>query len=343
MEVHSRKGRYLRLNFFLNIILQHKKGNEEIRELLDVSNDIAFRLSNVSKQAEVPLICEYSFANVTISSSYWNGTQGNISNCNSKNASFHLASIRFPNRKEDGEIGNMASYIELPKDIGKTPFKSAGVFIAASDLIQLLLPGSNNRQVLTSITFISSINVFKKQISERSDYKAVNSPIISYTLYNPNATSFAEEAPLPNDSYVQLVFRHEVNAKYPSFRTLRRDKDYEGEESTVMDSSICSFLVQNETTDSNSTWMWDNKGCRVISMNSTHTVCKCTHLTAFADLMGFHQFVVSQSKIKIVFWTHFKINNIFTGKISCTRCYKHDVHCIIDNWFVCNAFHPPYI
>jgi len=127
------------------------------------------------------------------------------------------------------------------------------------------------------------------------EYKEVNSPLISFTLYNPKANTSDEEAPLPNDSYVQLVFKHVVDAKYPSFRTLRRDPDYEGEESTVMGSSICSFLELNKT-NSKVYWTWDDEGCRVLSTNSTHTVCKCTHLTGFADLMDFHDFDVSYLK-----------------------------------------------
>ncbi len=145
---------------FYNVLLQQGKGDNEFLDLLDVSNDIAFRLSNVSKQAEVPLICEYSFSNVTISSSYWNGSQSNISVC-SKNETFQLASLRFPNRKDNDGMENLTSYIELPKDIGKTPFKTSGVFIAASDLIQLLLPGSDNMQVLSyTLLSPSCINLF---------------------------------------------------------------------------------------------------------------------------------------------------------------------------------------
>ncbi len=138
-------------------------------------------------------------------------------------------------------------------------------------------------------------------------------------MYNPEAKFFNEEAPLPNDSYVQLVFRHEVNAKYPSFRTLRRSRDYEGEESTVMDSSICSFLSKNEDVNNNS-WVWRNKGCRVLSTNSTHTICKCTHLTGFANLMDFHDFAVSHSK-KNNLLDEFIKNYTFTGTVSGVRYY----------------------
>lgn len=127
------------------------------------------------------------------------------------------------------------------------------------------------------------------------DYKEVNSPLISYTLYDPDANDSTQVAKLPNDSYVQLVFRHEVKAKYPPVRTIRRDRDEGEANSTVMGSSICSFLELNQTNE-NGNWTWDGNGCRVLLTNSTHTVCKCTHLTGFADLMDFHDFVVSYLK-----------------------------------------------
>jgi len=56
-------------------------------------------------------------------------------------------SLRFPFRNEAELVDMVESYIELPKEIGERPFKTAGVFITASNLIKLLLPGSENRQV----------------------------------------------------------------------------------------------------------------------------------------------------------------------------------------------------
>jgi len=114
-------------------------------------------------------------------------------------------------------------------------------------------------------------------------------------LYDPDANNAAQVAKLPDGSYIQLVFKHEVNAKYPTVRTIRRDRDEGEENSTVIGSSICSFLALN-TSLNNGYWTWDNEGCRVISTNSTYTVCKCTHLTGFANLMDFHNFVVSHSE-----------------------------------------------
>lgn len=143
----------------------------------------------------MPLICEYSFSNVTISSSYWNGSQGNISDCHSKNTSFHFTSLRFPNRQIDDAMESLTSYIELPKDINKTPFKAAGVFIAASDLIQLLLPGSDNMQVLSYTLLIPSyINVFlKKHLVNGSTPKKLIVHLSSTHYTIPRRTRFMKK------------------------------------------------------------------------------------------------------------------------------------------------------
>jgi len=124
------------------ILKQQTKGDEEILELLRVSNDIGFRLSNVSELAALPLLCEIPFYNVTIMSSYWDESQGNLSDCTLKNVSFKENFYRFPMNNDTKKI---ESYIVIPDKIKEKSYKTAGVFIAASKLIQLLLPGSENR------------------------------------------------------------------------------------------------------------------------------------------------------------------------------------------------------
>ena len=42
-------------------------------------------------------------------------------------------------------------------------------------------------------------------------------------------------------------------------------------------------------------WHWSNDGCSLVSYNRTHTVCKCNHLTGFANLMDFHNYTVNLS------------------------------------------------
>ena len=123
------------------ILKQQTKGDEEILELLRVSNDIGFRLSNVSELAALPLLCEIPFDNVTIMSSYWDESQGSLSDCALNNVSFKEKFYRFPMN----DVEKIESYIVLPDQIKDKSYKTAGVFIAASKLIQLLLPGSENR------------------------------------------------------------------------------------------------------------------------------------------------------------------------------------------------------
>ena len=143
--------------------------------------------------------------------------------------------------------------------------------------------------------------------SKGADYKdiEVNSPLISFTLYDPEAKEGAEVKSFSfNDSYVELVFKHEIGAKYPPVKTIHRDL-MDGEvRSAVIDSSICSYLSFNGSDNNSenfgdtneSFWTWDDKGCHVASTNRTHTVCRCNHLTGFGNLMNFHNYTVSNEK-----------------------------------------------
>ena len=133
-----------------------QQGDEGILKLLDVSNDIAFRLSHVSKLAGIPLHCEISSVNITISSSYWDQVQGPnaVVDCDLKEIESE-ALLRFPSEKSGSLMGNVTSYILLPKEIKENAYKAGGVFIAASKLVRQLLPGYNNRHV--SITYRSKL------------------------------------------------------------------------------------------------------------------------------------------------------------------------------------------
>jgi len=121
-------------------------------KLLEVSNDIGFRLSDVSKLTEQSLLCEISFENVTISSSYWDGHLGPIYDC--EFATLPETSLRFP---VDRDVN---SYILLPNSIREIPYKASGVFIAASNLVKRLLPGLNNRQFLIRFSIFENYIIF---------------------------------------------------------------------------------------------------------------------------------------------------------------------------------------
>jgi len=115
----------------------------------------------VAQSEDQSLLCEFSFLNVTISSSYWDGSSTNpILNCDDLSSSddnFNSTNpddfLRFPLLQiNDDEECNAteritSSYIHLPSSIlvpGKV-YRASGVLIADSNLIALLIPGENNR------------------------------------------------------------------------------------------------------------------------------------------------------------------------------------------------------
>ena len=103
------------------------------------------------------LLCEISFPNVTISSSYWDGSNNQILNCDltsdNSNSTASDDFLRFPlfqfnDNEETNETESItSSYIQLPSSIlvPNQVYKASGVLIADSNLISLLLPGENNR------------------------------------------------------------------------------------------------------------------------------------------------------------------------------------------------------
>ena len=110
--------------------------------------------------------------------------------------------------------------------------------------------------------------------------KEVNSPLISYTSYEPESEELTEVSRLPNGSYVQFVLEHSIRAKYPPVRNIYRDLDEGDVPSTVIGSSLCSYLVFNRNKSKGvNNWTWNDQDCRVASTNRTHTVCLCNHLT----------------------------------------------------------------
>lgn len=116
--------------------------------------------------------------------------------------------------------------------------------------------------------------------------KQVNSPLISFTLYDPDGVTPMK---LPKNTHVKLVYEHDVIAKYPPIGTIRRDLKEDELMSAVIGSSLCSYLLLEDDV---SFWAWDDQGCRVASTNETHTICQCDHLTGFATLMDFHNYTV---------------------------------------------------
>ena len=92
------------------------------------------------------LRCETHFPNVSISSSYWDGSDQKIEDCTLEDENFYSSDVfvRFPASILDR---NCSTHLLLPNSYfadGK-PHKSAGVLLSASAMVNHLLPGANNK------------------------------------------------------------------------------------------------------------------------------------------------------------------------------------------------------
>lgn len=106
--------------------------------LLNVSEDVGFRLSNVAQLGNRPLHCETYQPNVTISSSYWDGMSSLVQDCGLADNLSREAFLRFP------MMTSSSSYLILPDAIiesGKI-HKAAGTLITSS-IVNQLFPGTN--------------------------------------------------------------------------------------------------------------------------------------------------------------------------------------------------------
>ena len=146
----------------------------------------------------------------------------------------------------------------------------SGVGIAiGKGILESLLPGSSN------------------SLSEKD--KKINSPLIGYTFRYEQSPKFDD------DDQVQLVHRHEMEARNPPVKPIRRNLRPGEEASPVLSAAHCTFL----NLHSPNSGVWDEAGCRLVSTNRTHTVCQCNHLTGFANLMDFHDYVGLSQGLKI--------------------------------------------
>lgn len=143
-------------------------GDEGILKLLKISDDIAFRLSNTAQLEGQSLRCDIFFPNVTISSSYWDGSALNpIFSCDLTNeSSYQTASEAFLRFPVNNQVNNNDhSYILLPEDILviEKSHIASGVLIPATNLMQQLLPGGNNERsvkVRTNVIHIKRQYIF---------------------------------------------------------------------------------------------------------------------------------------------------------------------------------------
>lgn len=191
---------------------------------MDTAENMSFRLSDVAETSRRSLRCETNLANVTVSSSFWTGSDGSpIEDCTLAvvNGSARDTFLRFPlsTSQPDG------THLVLPEQVleaGRV-HKSAGVLVFSRLVRSLLIPSRD-------------IN----------DTKQVNTPLLSYTLRGGASEAYLKHK-LPNGTVVRLAFRHGATAKYPPVRTLRRWRNPGEEPSAVIGSALCTFLnIQRE-------------------------------------------------------------------------------------------------
>lgn len=71
--------------------------------------------------------------------------------------------------------------------------------------------------------------------ADSSGYRT-NSPLISYSMNDTD-----EETVFDDGAYVEMVFRHQVEARQPGFQIVHR-APRDGEQSAVIMSASCSFI-----------------------------------------------------------------------------------------------------
>lgn len=253
--------------------------------LLNVSEDMSFRLADVAEMDNLSLRCEIQLTNLTFSSSYWDGGPKEVYDCYLNAVTASEVFLQFPS---SSQFNSDSTYLLLPEEavaVGRR-HKAAGLLISHS-ILQQLLPGQN---------------------SVAGDQKQINSPLISYSLRNDetdeeNVSNVSTN--IPEGTFVQFVYQHAKEAKDPPVRILHRDLDPGETPSPVIGSAFCAFLSYHASSFNvdGTTWIWDGQGCTLESTNRTHTLCKCSHLTGFSALMDFHEYTGESRPLEITSFT----------------------------------------
>lgn len=147
--------RYQFIKVLTNNLQSQNNRSQSAIFLVNVAEEMSFRLVDVAESDGRSLRCETRSENVTISSSYWNGNQTFVDDCDLDVTSRHL------DRMEENEVDQIAqselfrrfplsdpdmgsSYLLLPEG-AVTPnqiHKAAGVLIS-QNILQHLFPGQN--------------------------------------------------------------------------------------------------------------------------------------------------------------------------------------------------------
>lgn len=117
--------------------------------MLNVSEDISFRLADVAEEDGRSLRCETYTVNVTLSSAYWDGNQTKIEDCSlsayyelDKKREIHVEDIVKSEIFRKFPLLSESSYLLLPSDaiFGRRIHKAAGVLISHL-IVEQILPG----------------------------------------------------------------------------------------------------------------------------------------------------------------------------------------------------------
>ena len=202
---------------------------------------MSFRLSDVADMDGRSLRCEINLSNITLSSSYWNGSSNEVNDCSLKPLPVSDIFHQFPLPTQSADD---LTYILLPEEaviVGRT-HKAAGLLISHY-ILQQLFPGQN--RFLSSNNINTSNNsIFFVLNSVIGDQKQINSPLISYSLRDDDAgeRNLSENGHIPENTFVQIVYKHAQLAKDPPVRIIHRELNPGEKPSAVIGSAFCAFL-----------------------------------------------------------------------------------------------------
>ncbi|XP_037089486.1 adhesion G protein-coupled receptor L1-like [Pollicipes pollicipes] len=144
--------------------------------------------------------------------------------------------------------------------------------------------------------------------------KRLNSPVLGFSLGSAGRqVRFSEVA----GARLRLQYRRAARqpAGRPVWRTL-----YPGERpAAVPGTAVCAYWSEHDLE-------WRTDGCQLMgSSSSDHATCSCSHLTNFAILMDYHEYVGTPLSLSVLTW--------LLGTLS--------VICLILTWVVFTFTSPP--
>lgn len=78
--------------------------------------------------------------------------------------------------------------------------------------------------------------------SVAGDQKQINSPLISYSMRNDDRQNLWKSAQIPENTFVQIVYKHAQAAKDPPIQTIHRELNPGETPSPVIGSAFCAFI-----------------------------------------------------------------------------------------------------